>query len=462
MSNDTEQSLSEAYDLIEADKLQEARAIIEPILEQDSQNADAWWLYIHAVEDADKARDGLNTLRQIDPGYPGLIDLSEQLGATQPSQSTSSIKSLSPPKRLSDAAVQQQADDILSSLDDDFDDLDDDFGDSQRTPSDPVDNFGMDDDFGDFGDIDAEFASETDGTVSEQTNSRRTPLLIGGAILALIILVLLAFLLFNQDGGDDGEETETPTQIAQADLTEESEEPTELSEISDPELSATAIIEQLTLDVEATRAQQNMLQTEAAIGEGEVTSSPVDPTQQPDTAPGEQGTEADTSATEEDEAGLDPAQQTATVLVEGTTATAQQATNAAEQEDASATSEISETPIPTEQVDAGVDLQTALEQFELFGSGIENRNSSLGNVFLVAVCTMPGSALRDTLDDVMAVLAEQSENIEGTFDAVGARLVNCEEERTLNTIAVPLPETIAFKNGEITERDFRGLWQPIN
>jgi hypothetical protein len=71
MTDMTGQSLSRAYELIEADQLREARAILEPLIETDRDNPDVWWLYAHAVDDADDARVALTNVLRLAPEYPG-------------------------------------------------------------------------------------------------------------------------------------------------------------------------------------------------------------------------------------------------------------------------------------------------------------------------------------------------------------------------------------------------------
>jgi hypothetical protein len=79
MSSDATQSpLARAYDLVEAGRYDEARALLEPILASDFDNADAWWIYAHAVTDAALGRDALENVLRIDPNYPGATELLQQ------------------------------------------------------------------------------------------------------------------------------------------------------------------------------------------------------------------------------------------------------------------------------------------------------------------------------------------------------------------------------------------------
>lgn len=78
-SSTTGDSLSKAYRLIEADELGAALAVLEPLVEAEPDNADAWWLYAHAVSDTFAARRALDQVLRIDPNYPGAAELLQQL-----------------------------------------------------------------------------------------------------------------------------------------------------------------------------------------------------------------------------------------------------------------------------------------------------------------------------------------------------------------------------------------------
>lgn len=86
MSQNTEVALKQAFSLIEAGDLEDAKAILRPILESDKDNADVWWLYSHAVTDADAARLALNNVLRIEPDYPDARHLLNQLEAQQKSE----------------------------------------------------------------------------------------------------------------------------------------------------------------------------------------------------------------------------------------------------------------------------------------------------------------------------------------------------------------------------------------
>jgi len=87
-SDETQSALSRAYDLVEAGKYDEARAILEPILAANKDNADAWWVYAHAVTNPDDGRAALENVLRIDPKYPDAADLLAQARAVAPERPT--------------------------------------------------------------------------------------------------------------------------------------------------------------------------------------------------------------------------------------------------------------------------------------------------------------------------------------------------------------------------------------
>lgn len=71
MTSNIETTLQDAFDLIEADQLEQARALLKPILETDKNNPDVWWIYAHAVNDPESARLALLKVISLDSNYPG-------------------------------------------------------------------------------------------------------------------------------------------------------------------------------------------------------------------------------------------------------------------------------------------------------------------------------------------------------------------------------------------------------
>ena len=74
-----DQTLSKAFELIETERFNDARAVLEPALKADNENVDAWWLYAHAVEDPHTAHTALKNVLRLDSSYPGVDQLMEKL-----------------------------------------------------------------------------------------------------------------------------------------------------------------------------------------------------------------------------------------------------------------------------------------------------------------------------------------------------------------------------------------------
>lgn len=91
MNQNTDVALKQAFDLIEGGNLEDARALLRPILETEKDNADVWWLYSHAVTDPETARLALNNVLRIDPDYPDARDLLDQLEVQQSTESSDGI-----------------------------------------------------------------------------------------------------------------------------------------------------------------------------------------------------------------------------------------------------------------------------------------------------------------------------------------------------------------------------------
>lgn len=83
-SDETQSPLARAYDLVEAGELDEARALLESVLDADTENADAWWIYAHAVTDPETGRKALENVLSIDPNYPGAAELLAQAEELSP------------------------------------------------------------------------------------------------------------------------------------------------------------------------------------------------------------------------------------------------------------------------------------------------------------------------------------------------------------------------------------------
>lgn len=191
MGESTERVLAQAYELIESERLAEAEALLKPIVAAEPDNADAWWLYAHAVTDPGEARLALNNVLRIDPGYPGADDLLDSLEAEYPAaaptfETQSGMQRVTPPPTL--PALPD---------DDDFVDLDAEFD--------------LDDEIVEQGRTAAPTPTVTTTTARERP-AWLIPAIVG--LLALTIIVALVLLLPRLTG-PAGEAT-TPTAVQQA------------------------------------------------------------------------------------------------------------------------------------------------------------------------------------------------------------------------------------------------------
>ena len=94
--------------------------------------------------------------------------------------------------------------------------------------------------------------------------------------------------------------------------------------------------------------------------------------------------------------------------------------------------------------------------------GLSKQQVKWGETTLVAVCTGGGGKTsRETLSDVMNVIVSQVDSIPSESDAVGVRLMSCEDERVINLIAVPVEAVQSFKDGSLSESEFLGQWRAI-
>lgn len=94
MSDTSGSALSRAYELIEAGNPQQARTLLEPLLRHDPKNADAWWIFAHAVDDPEVARDALTHVLAIDPDYAGARELMSALEAQYPGRSATQTQQI--------------------------------------------------------------------------------------------------------------------------------------------------------------------------------------------------------------------------------------------------------------------------------------------------------------------------------------------------------------------------------
>ncbi len=75
MIDSTNAILQRAYEHIEKDELEQAQAILAPLLETDDKNPSLWWVYSHALRDRSIGQLALDRVLELDPSYPGAEEL---------------------------------------------------------------------------------------------------------------------------------------------------------------------------------------------------------------------------------------------------------------------------------------------------------------------------------------------------------------------------------------------------
>ena len=79
MSDEANRSMTMAYELIESEKLDEARSVLEPLLADNKDDPNVWWLSVHAAEDPAAAHKALQNVLRLDPEYPGAAELRQEM-----------------------------------------------------------------------------------------------------------------------------------------------------------------------------------------------------------------------------------------------------------------------------------------------------------------------------------------------------------------------------------------------
>lgn len=108
-SDETQLALARAHELVEAGQYADARAILDPILAAEPNNADAWWVYAHSVTSAEEGRNALENVVRIDPRYPGASELLAQARSLAPAVPDFSTTP-APPVSIPEEALEEPED----------------------------------------------------------------------------------------------------------------------------------------------------------------------------------------------------------------------------------------------------------------------------------------------------------------------------------------------------------------
>lgn len=441
MSSVHSQDLSRAFELVEQDRLEEARAFIQPLLKDHPDNADLWWIYSHALEDEYDARQALENVLRIDPAYQGASSLYEDL---------LEVTGAHPP--VADAGKQATSKPAISlDEEDEWDefDLDDEPVERRSTLTKAdLDLEGL------FTDNERRSAGAAASSTKAPAATQRQALLGLGLAALIVILLLIVFVVINPFGG---EEEQPATQSAQVgNVTTEAAGGVTLPTFT-PDTGSVIPAITLTDTIEAAPTQDPtetlIAATETPIEAPATATSPPSPTEVDPTATETPTNLPATATPTATPAQADPTETEAPTNTElpSRTPTVSLATEApAPVSDGSAVSTL------TAQV-----LENAFAEMELVEGSAMLTQTSLGSTLIVSVCTQPGEALRDDIDRAMTLFAREGRAFTREAQAVGVVFVNCDTNRTLNTIAVGLNDAIAFSDGELSQAEFRARWRVI-
>jgi hypothetical protein len=190
--NNTKKILSDAYDLIQQDQFDEAIVLLRPVLVEEPDNADAWWLMANAATEPGDARRALVNVIKNDPSHTRAREMLEQLNEAYPPQTDEDYRLLS-------EIYDVQEDDFfaaeLKKEDDDLDELPD-----------------FDEDFDPFADVledEQPSKAPAAATAEKKSGGRRRRLLLVATILVVVLVVVI--VLASSSGGDDGDESDEDT-----------------------------------------------------------------------------------------------------------------------------------------------------------------------------------------------------------------------------------------------------------
>jgi hypothetical protein len=475
MSDIRSLALSRAYELVEAGKPEEARTVLEPILINDRDNADAWWIYAHAVTDPVEAHHALGNVLRVNPNYPGATELMRTL-------------EMQFPPDISEPEVA-----------------------AATTPA--------------FADVEPDFVGGESFWGGEEPSGgaevgkRRRSLLPVAIVVGIIILlgIILVLILPSLTGGTTP--TPTPAQIAGGitqtipSILPPTEEVTqqvvtqELTPIQ-PEETEAALSLIATISGEPPTPVVEVVTVEVSPEETGLVATPsaTRQTTRPTVAPTDEDVEvtsvaqpATDEATEEaatpvallasprattdsagdtEEANTDTptasrtpratAAPTDTAAVETTaelpTKPAQTVSPDASTEEIELTPDVSATePVGTDEAtpsdDYAAQIAEELQAFSVADQAMEEVETSLGIAFVARVCTLEGPELRSTLREVMGILVDEVDLLPEAFTAIGVRLINCDGNRTLRIIIVDRESAGSYAAGVLTQTEFEAQWR---
>lgn len=200
------QQLSNAYDLIQRDELEEALEIINPILREQPDNADAWWLKANAATEPSEVRESLVNVLLIKPKDPRAEEMLEMLNDAYPPNSPEDFKVM---EKL---FAKRSQEDFVFDAGDPFADIDNALGGKSAGNAD-FDVFADEDPFAALlGDTPAE--GDTAAPAKKRRREKEKAEKSGGGLLrplliltVLILVVGAVFFVMSQGSSNDSSDT---------------------------------------------------------------------------------------------------------------------------------------------------------------------------------------------------------------------------------------------------------------
>ena len=430
MDNQKSIALQRAHELIERGELEAAQEVLAPLLETAADDPAMWWVYAHAVRDAEIGRAALQRALALDPQYPGARELSESLNdLDEPPLAAEAL--------TADESPQTAAPDINI---DDWEDLQ------------PV--------------LETPAPAQTSRLVAIAAAALLLLVIVGGALIAAGVIdieQLLAGLpptvepaVVIDETAAEATEADTfsiGTAVPQEEISPVATARQQAAATDEPTLAA--IAEQQEDAAEAAPAVAD-LPTVETTDEIAAQSAAVAPARDQD---------ADEAATAETAAPDPSAENTATVAPTATAApteTRQPTATDAPTETPAPTARPTFVPLPRDEAQfvEKVILQLARTDLQPWQASLTD--TAVGNTLVLQACAVPGPDFNAKVGLIMNALVALAGEIPSELDAVAAGMLNCSEpDAALRIIGAEVSLIRDYAAGLIDDKAFQREWQQL-
>ncbi len=106
-------------------------------------------------------------------------------------------------------------------------------------------------------------------------------------------------------------------------------------------------------------------------------------------------------------------------------------------------------------------LSDVLSEFTLTSEGTIDVETDFGMTFIAEVCSAPGRELRTLMPLVMEAIARSNEQLPENTEAIGVRMVNCEDQTVFLAVVATVEDAQSFAEGNLDSAAFAATWRPI-